>query len=81
MYEKHRELNRSIVCACVADLATGGCMGNFRWDGGAKRKFLDESLPTDSAVLKIFYYYNFGTLSSILCYFIGSNALPRHLSR
>lgn len=25
-------------------------MGNFRWDGGAKRKFLDESLPTDSAV-------------------------------
>jgi len=25
-------------------------MGNFRWDGGAKRKLLDDSLPTDSAV-------------------------------
>ena len=26
-------------------------MGNFRWDGGAKRKDLDDSCPTDSAVI------------------------------
>ena len=38
------------------DLASGGCMGNFRWDGGAKRKFLDESLPTDSAVIIFFSF-------------------------
>ena len=25
-------------------------MGNYRWDGGSKRKFFDDSLPTDSAV-------------------------------
>jgi hypothetical protein len=26
-------------------------MGNFRWDGGAKRKDLDDSCSTDSAVI------------------------------
>ena len=25
-------------------------MGNYRWDGGSKRKVFDDSLPTDSAV-------------------------------
>lgn len=39
---------------CQTDLAAGGCMGNFRWDGGAKRKLLDESLPTDCAVRKTY---------------------------
>ncbi|KZS17438.1 transmembrane protein 209 isoform X2 [Daphnia magna] len=36
---------------CLNRLATGGCLGNFRWDGGTKRKDLDDSTPTDSAVI------------------------------
>ena len=31
-------------------------MGNFRWDGGSKRKAWDESVPTDSAVSFVVYF-------------------------
>ncbi|XP_057368881.1 transmembrane protein 209-like isoform X2 [Daphnia carinata] len=36
---------------CLNRLASGGCLGNFRWDGGTKRKDVDDSTPTDSAVI------------------------------
>lgn len=49
----------------IQDLAAGGCMGNFRWDGGPKRKFLDESLPTDSAVNNISFKLEYTKLMSI----------------
>ena len=67
------------------DLASGGCMGNFRWDGGAKRKFLDESLPTDSAVIIFFFFYSNLNRKDIklnfLYYFLlGGDALPGNLS-
>jgi len=37
---------------CTADLASGGCISAFKWNGGAhyKGKPWNESLPTDSAV-------------------------------
>lgn len=37
---------------CSADLANGGCISAFKWNGGAeyKGKPWNESLPTDSAV-------------------------------
>lgn len=43
------EINFSLIN--LKGLATGGCLGNFRWDGGTKRKDLDDSTPTDSAVI------------------------------
>jgi len=42
--------HQDYLVRCLHDLASGGCMGSFRWDGGAKRKMLDDGLPTDSAV-------------------------------
>ncbi len=55
-------------------------MGNFRWDGGAKRKFLDESLPTDSAVIDFQIYFRiFDGLILVLS--LGCDTLSRHLSR
>jgi len=37
---------------CATDLASGGCISAFKWNGGAhyKGKPWNESLPTDSAV-------------------------------
>jgi len=43
--------HQDYLVRCLNELATGGCMGNYRWDGGSKRKFFDDSLPTDSAVV------------------------------
>ena len=48
------------------ELSTGGCMGNFRWDGGSKRKFFDDSLPTDSAVNEQLFDYCCSIISLII---------------
>jgi len=40
---------------CTADLASGGCISAFKWNGGAdyKGKAWNESLLTDSAVCSL----------------------------
>ena len=53
-------------------------MGNFRWDGGSKRKAWDESVPTDSAVSFVILFLLYCSLIS--CNVVsGCNALFSNL--
>ena len=42
-------------------------MGNFRWDGGSKRKAWDESVPTDSAVSFVVYFFVLLLINIVQC--------------
>lgn len=61
----------------MRELAKGGCMSEFRWNGGSNynRKDWDESLPTDSAVNSIFFnmenLYNFLDNNASFCVLSG----------
>ena len=47
----------SVVCFFTIDLAQGGCIGLYNWDGGCsnKGKPWGEHLPSDAAVSNIFF--------------------------
>lgn len=53
--------NEEYLVKRIRELAKGGCMSDFKWNGGSSYngKDWDYSLPTDSAVSIIFSFHHF----------------------
>jgi len=73
--------NQEYLVQRIRDLAHGGCMSAFKWNGGAeyKRKPWDETLPTDSRILiHLFCAYLDARLPGNLKYPDGKTFTSKH---